>query len=167
MTQVSDYSPYKAAPDLWSGFKKGDGGRVVSFFMVNADPRLNSSSGLPQASQLPTILGGESSTENRRRIVCPAVTAADVLFDSSIHGLWPDFCDGSFPQFCDESREFSNVTAVLQDFNQQALIDYMNVFWVDWNGRSADFWEFEFNKHGTYVGRRLLQKNDLLKFAHG
>ncbi|KAK7217691.1 hypothetical protein V2G26_005694 [Clonostachys chloroleuca] len=66
----------------------------------------------------------------------------------TIHGLWPDNCDGSYEQYCDSSREVSNVTEILKA-NAPCTLKYMQTFWKDYKGDDEDFWEHEFNKHGT------------------
>ncbi|KAG8893106.1 ribonuclease T2-like, partial [Tulasnella sp. 403] len=67
----------------------------------------------------------------------------------TIHGLWPDHCDGTWDQFCDPSREYPSITQVLQNNGKQALLDDMNQWWLDQNGNNEQFWEHEWNKHGT------------------
>ncbi|KAH8119879.1 ribonuclease T2 [Phellopilus nigrolimitatus] len=90
----------------------------------------------------------------------------------TIHGLWPDFCDGSFPQYCDLSRQydpapspnttdgFPNGTAVpaytgpgvdtfILDFGRNDLLDYMNKYWISQGSPNNEFWAHEFSKHAT------------------
>ncbi|KAH6692720.1 ribonuclease Trv [Plectosphaerella plurivora] len=66
----------------------------------------------------------------------------------TIHGLWPDNCDGTWEQFCAPEREYTNITAVLQA-DAPCTLSYMETFWKDQAGDDEDFWEHEFNKHGT------------------
>ncbi|KAM0276706.1 hypothetical protein ACHAQH_006474 [Verticillium albo-atrum] len=66
----------------------------------------------------------------------------------TIHGLWPDNCDGTYEQFCDPSREYANITAILSAESPCSL-KYMETFWKDQSGNDESFWEHEFNKHGT------------------
>ncbi|KAF9887559.1 ribonuclease T2-like [Aspergillus nanangensis] len=69
----------------------------------------------------------------------------------TLHGLWPDNCDGSYEQFCDSSREYSNITAILQEQGRDDLLSYMKTYWPDWEGDDETFWEHEWNKHGTCI----------------
>ncbi|KAI9172611.1 Ribonuclease T2-like protein [Paramyrothecium foliicola] len=66
----------------------------------------------------------------------------------TIHGLWPDNCDGTWEQYCDKNREYFNISAILSA-DAPCTLDYMKVFWKDYQGDDEDFWEHEFNKHGT------------------
>ncbi|KAM0504500.1 hypothetical protein ACHAP0_002267 [Verticillium nonalfalfae] len=66
----------------------------------------------------------------------------------TIHGLWPDNCDGTYEQFCAPEREYTNITAILAAASPCSL-KYMETFWKDQNGNDESFWEHEFNKHGT------------------
>ncbi|EJD03636.1 uncharacterized protein FOMMEDRAFT_154732 [Fomitiporia mediterranea MF3/22] len=77
----------------------------------------------------------------------------------TIHGLWPDFCDGSFTQYCDLSRQFNpapspnttnslpdstvvppyhgpGVDTFIVDFGRFDLLDYTSI-------------AHEFSKHAT------------------
>ncbi|KAL4249529.1 RNase T2 family protein [Abortiporus biennis] len=69
----------------------------------------------------------------------------------TIHGLWPDHCDGTFDQFCAPGREVSNITQILQQHGENEILDYMHTFWKDNTGNDESFWEHEFNKHGTCI----------------
>ncbi|KAF3350403.1 hypothetical protein VD0002_g2119 [Verticillium dahliae] len=66
----------------------------------------------------------------------------------TIHGLWPENCDGTYEQFCAPEREYTNITAILAAASPCSL-KYMDTFWKDQNGNDESFWEHEFNKHGT------------------
>ncbi|EMD00455.1 hypothetical protein BAUCODRAFT_62004, partial [Baudoinia panamericana UAMH 10762] len=67
----------------------------------------------------------------------------------TIHGLWPDNCDGSYAQYCDESRQYTNISQIIQSYGRQDLLDYMNTYWVSNSGTAESFWEHEWGKHGT------------------
>ncbi|KAF8167680.1 ribonuclease T2-like protein [Crassisporium funariophilum] len=87
----------------------------------------------------------------------------------TIHGLWPDNCDGSFEQYCDLSRQFDpspspailpdgtvvpkytgpGVDKFIEDFNRKDLLEYMNNYWINQGAPNADFWGHEFSKHAT------------------
>jgi ribonuclease T2 len=68
-----------------------------------------------------------------------------------VHGLWPDHCDGTYDQFCDVSRQYTNITAILQSFGKTDLLAYMNTYWKDYQGNDESFWEHEWGKHGTCI----------------
>ncbi|PHH59500.1 hypothetical protein CDD81_3140 [Ophiocordyceps australis] len=65
----------------------------------------------------------------------------------TVHGLWPDNCDGSFAASCDESRAYKNLSSILPD----DLLSNMGVFWKDSRGDDEQFWEHEWAKHGTCI----------------
>lgn len=69
----------------------------------------------------------------------------------TVHGLWPDHCDGGFDANCDRSREYSNITAILRNFGKTDLLSYMQTYWPDWEGDDEQFWAHEWNKHGTCI----------------
>ncbi|KAI0322988.1 base non-specific acid ribonuclease [Amylostereum chailletii] len=67
----------------------------------------------------------------------------------TIHGLWPDNCDGTFEQSCDPDREYSDISTLLTDQGASDTLDFMQQYWVDINGKNEQFWEHEWGKHGT------------------
>lgn len=69
----------------------------------------------------------------------------------TIHGLWPDHCDGTYDANCDSTRAYTNITAILQSFGKTDLLAYMNSYWLDVNGDNESFWEHEWGKHGTCI----------------
>lgn len=69
----------------------------------------------------------------------------------TIHGLWPDHCDGTYDSNCDTSRAYTNITAILNSYGKTDLLSYMNEYWVDENGDNESFWEHEWGKHGTCI----------------
>jgi len=69
----------------------------------------------------------------------------------TIHGLWPDHCDGTYDANCDSSRAYTNITQILQSFGKTDLLSYMNQYWLDENGDNESFWEHEWGKHGTCI----------------
>ncbi|KAL8647909.1 MAG: hypothetical protein Q9226_006234 [Calogaya cf. arnoldii] len=66
-------------------------------------------------------------------------------------GHRPDNCDGSYEQYCDPSREYTNITAILSAAGKTDLLEYMNKYWKDYKGDDEDFWEHEWDKHGTCI----------------
>ncbi|KAI0308184.1 ribonuclease T2 [Multifurca ochricompacta] len=87
----------------------------------------------------------------------------------TIHGLWPDNCDGSFDQYCDLSRQYdpspfpkvlpngtpvppyngTGVDAFILNFGRLDLLDYMEKYWVSQGSPNKAFWAHEFSKHAT------------------
>ncbi|GAB4840018.1 hypothetical protein Ancab_020727 [Ancistrocladus abbreviatus] len=65
--------------------------------------------------------------------------------DFSIHGLWPNYDDGSYPSNCDPNNSFD--PSQISD-----LISTMETEWPSLSCPSSDgisFWTHEWNKHGT------------------
>ncbi|WPH04335.1 ribonuclease t2-like protein [Acrodontium crateriforme] len=69
----------------------------------------------------------------------------------TIHGLWPDNCDGTYQANCDADRAYTNITQILQAFGQDDLLSYMQTYWPDYQGNDESFWEHEWAKHGTCI----------------
>ncbi|KAG8705926.1 ribonuclease T2-like [Ceratobasidium sp. 394] len=67
----------------------------------------------------------------------------------TIHGLWPDHCDGTWDSDCDPSRAYTDITSILTNGGASDILDYMKTYWVDINGDDERFWEHEWGKHGT------------------
>lgn len=58
----------------------------------------------------------------------------------TIHGLWPDNCDGSFVENCDTSRAYKNISAILQAAGDSSLVDYMQTYWISNDETTEKFW---------------------------
>lgn len=69
----------------------------------------------------------------------------------TIHGLWPDNCDGTYDASCDPSRAYTNITRILEAFGADDLLSYMQEYWVSDTGSDESFWEHEWSKHGTCI----------------
>ncbi|KAJ6621084.1 ribonuclease T2 [Mycena sp. CBHHK59/15] len=80
----------------------------------------------------------------------------------TIHGLWPDNCDGSFAQYCDLSRQYDpapatgvppytgpGVDTFIEQFGRLDLLEYMNNYWINQGAPNKNFWAHEFSKHAT------------------
>jgi len=90
----------------------------------------------------------------------------------TLHGLWPDFCNGSYTQYCDLSRQYDpapspnttnglangtvvppytgpNVGTFLEPFGKYDLLAWMNTYWINRGAPNHDFWGHEFSKHAT------------------
>jgi ribonuclease T2 len=78
----------------------------------------------------------------------------------SLHGLWPDFCNGSYTQYCDLTRQYDpipspntttgtpagtpvlpytgpNIGTFLEPFGKADLLEYMNTYWIAQNQDNA------------------------------
>ncbi|KAF2001069.1 ribonuclease T2 [Amniculicola lignicola CBS 123094] len=69
----------------------------------------------------------------------------------TLHGLWPDRCDGTYEANCDHSRAYKNITAILESFGKTELLGYMQTYWKDYQGDDETFWQHEWSKHGTCI----------------
>ena len=86
----------------------------------------------------------------------------------TLHGLWPDFCNGSFTQYCDLDRKYDpnpspaefdgkkvpayNGTSIdnfIKDWERYDLLNYMKTYWVSQGQANEGFWAHEFSKHAT------------------
>ncbi|EME43417.1 hypothetical protein DOTSEDRAFT_153940 [Dothistroma septosporum NZE10] len=90
----------------------------------------------------------------------------------TLHGLWPDFCNGSYTQYCDLNRQYDpypspnttnglpngtvvppykgpNIGTFLEPFGKYDLLAWMNNYWIAQTGPNYDFWGHEFSKHAT------------------
>lgn len=86
----------------------------------------------------------------------------------TLHGLWPDRCDGQYDQFCDPSMEIRSAREILESHGETELLAKMSEVWKNFNGNDESLWIHEFNKHGTclstlkktcYVGDYKPQQN--------
>ncbi|RDW65320.1 hypothetical protein BP5796_10012 [Coleophoma crateriformis] len=78
----------------------------------------------------------------------PAVGPADSW---TLHGLWPDLCDGTYPTFCKSAPQYHNITQILTSAGQTSLLADMETYWLPNSGTNEHFWQHEWNKHGTCV----------------
>ncbi|KAL0578473.1 hypothetical protein V5O48_003522 [Marasmius crinis-equi] len=87
----------------------------------------------------------------------------------TIHGLWPDNCDGSFEQYCDMSRQFDpepspakfpngttippyegpGVDTFVKAFGRDDLLEIMEKYWINQGAPNNVLWAHEFSKHAT------------------
>ncbi|KAJ8593219.1 ribonuclease T2 [Rhizopogon salebrosus TDB-379] len=67
----------------------------------------------------------------------------------TIHGLWPDNCDGTYVEDCDPSRDYTNITELLDSQGAASTLDYMQQYWLNDDGNSEELWAHEWATHGT------------------
>ncbi|EPS67237.1 hypothetical protein M569_07540, partial [Genlisea aurea] len=76
---------------------------------------------------------------------CCFPTAGKPPPDFGIHGLWPNYNDGTYPSNCDPSNPFH--LSQIWD-----LVPEMEQNWASLacpSGNGTTFWSHEWNKHGT------------------
>jgi len=78
----------------------------------------------------------------------PAVGPVDSW---TLHGLWPDLCDGTYPQFCNYAPTYGSITSIIEGAGQTELLEYMRTYWLPDRGSAEHFWEHEWRKHGTCI----------------
>lgn len=77
----------------------------------------------------------------------PAIGPDDMF---TLHGLWPDNCDGSYEQFCGPSKDYIHQPRqILEAAGEEELLAEMDRVWKNFNGNDASLWEHEYNKHAT------------------
>ncbi|ATZ49181.1 hypothetical protein BCIN_04g03620 [Botrytis cinerea B05.10] len=90
----------------------------------------------------------------------------------TLHGLWPDFCNGSYTQYCDLSRQYDPapspntttgtasgtpvppytgkpISEIIKSYGKYDLLAYMNNYWIAQNQPNWYLWGHEFSKHAT------------------
>ncbi|KAI9829572.1 MAG: hypothetical protein M1819_006077 [Sarea resinae] len=118
--------------------------------------------GTPDSCPNPTLSCSSSASSNTCCVNSPGGVLLQTQFwdtdpatgpdDSwTIHGLWPDNCDGTYNSNCDSSRAYTNITSILKSFGDDSLVSYMDTYWVSDSGTDESFWEHEWGKHGTCV----------------
>ncbi|EFJ09665.1 hypothetical protein SELMODRAFT_270532 [Selaginella moellendorffii] len=86
---------------------------------------------------------------DRGQAACCYPTTGKPAEDFSIHGLWPNKDDGTWPQFCDPSNPFelSQISDLRRAMNREwGSLDCPS-------SNSVEFWEHEWEKHGTCAFR--------------
>ncbi|EFJ52050.1 S-like RNase, partial [Volvox carteri f. nagariensis] len=73
---------------------------------------------------------------------CPRLR--DFGFHFTIHGLWPNYSNGSWPQFCTPEDKFDEDQ--LEDLMDDLEVEWPSTFF---SSENAEFWEHEWSKHGT------------------
>ncbi|KAG7195881.1 ribonuclease T2-like [Scheffersomyces spartinae] len=72
----------------------------------------------------------------------------------TLHGLWPDNCDGSYEQFCNNALELDgrfDFESLFNKFGDSETWDTMQKYWLNFNGDAKSLWIHEYNKHGTCI----------------
>ncbi|KAI9197458.1 ribonuclease T2-like protein [Polychytrium aggregatum] len=69
----------------------------------------------------------------------------------TVHGLWPDYCNGSYSNSdlgCDPTRRYTDVPARIMGADSD-LYGKLQKMWMGADGSYDWFWSHEFVKHGT------------------
>ncbi|XP_054810491.1 ribonuclease 1-like [Prosopis cineraria] len=91
---------------------------------------------------------------------CCYPTSGKPEVDFGIHGLWPNYNDGSYPSNCDPNNPF----------NQSEVSDLISSLERNWatlacpSGNGIQFWTHEWDKHGT-CSESLLHQHDYFASA--
>lgn len=75
----------------------------------------------------------------------------------SVHGLWPDNCDGSYEQYCDPSREYTNIRQILTDKGETDLLAKMDVLWKSNTDDDESLWVHEWGKVRSFLAFELIR----------
>ncbi|KAJ3784764.1 ribonuclease Le37 [Lentinula aff. detonsa] len=69
----------------------------------------------------------------------------------TIHGLWPDNCDGTFSENCDSSRDQTDITSLLESAGASSTLSFMQTYWKNDpdDGSDEELWSHEWDTHGT------------------
>ncbi|KAF8307607.1 ribonuclease T2 [Clavulina sp. PMI_390] len=69
----------------------------------------------------------------------------------TIHGLWPNKCDGTYSENCDKSRAYTNLSAIFDQAGRSDLDDYLSQWMLSNDETPEKFWAHEWETHGTCV----------------
>ncbi|KAF7971676.1 hypothetical protein HWV62_20112 [Athelia sp. TMB] len=67
----------------------------------------------------------------------------------TIHGLWPDNCNGTYEENCDSSRDYTDISGLLTAAGATDTLAFMQEYWLNDDGTSEELWEHEWATHGT------------------
>lgn len=67
----------------------------------------------------------------------------------TIHGMWPNYCDGTYVEDCDSSRDYTDITSLLENQGGSDTLSYMQTYWISDDESNEKFWEHEWSTHGT------------------
>lgn len=76
----------------------------------------------------------------------------------TVHGIWPDYFNGSWPQFC--NNDALNLTDI-KDIRKQ-----LEIFWTDFKN-PVNFWSHEYRKHASCAKSDPLLKSEHQFFTTG
>lgn len=59
----------------------------------------------------------------------------------TIHGLWPNNCDGTYSENCDSSRAYTDITTLLTNAGKTSTLSTMQTYWLSDDESEEKFWE--------------------------
>jgi ribonuclease T2 len=77
----------------------------------------------------------------------------------TLHGLWPNYDDGSYPSYCDDSNKFSTKNL------EKSTLNAMDCEWLSLTNSNQGFWSHEWSKHGTCALDLLPTQEDYFQKA--
>jgi len=77
----------------------------------------------------------------------------------TIHGIWPEYDNGSWPQYCNKSAKF-NLSKI------EKLIPQLKKYWTNFKN-PYNFWKHEYLKHATCVTNDTLLNDEFKYFSAG
>ncbi|CAN8293590.1 unnamed protein product [Cochlearia groenlandica] len=121
---------------------------ILSFFLVLQSLVVSSFQQSPDFNFFYWVNYWPGAICDTQKGCCPpkkGETASDFI----IHGLWPQFNNGTWPAFCDQTNLF-DISKVCY------LVRKMEKKWTEWGvfscpSNETNLWEHEWNKHGTCV----------------
>ncbi|KAF3320158.1 extracellular ribonuclease LE-like protein [Carex littledalei] len=97
-----------------------------------------------------------SYCDTKRACCYPVTGKPDPIF--TIHGLWPNYNDGTYPSNCDQQNEFDG--REIEDL-QRTMEEYWPTLACP-TGNGLKFWAHEWDKHGTCTESTLDQHSYFL-----
>ena len=76
-----------------------------------------------------------------------------------IHGIWPEYYNGSYPSYCNKSAIF-NVQVL------KSIYTNLTKYWTDYRNAET-FWKHEFYKHATCLGPNNIFRSEFDFFNNG
>lgn len=81
--------------------------------------------------------------------------------DFGIHGLWPNYADGSYPSNCDSSHSFDE--SQIEELGSRLKSEWATLACP--SGDGLKFWAHEWNKHGTCAESTFSKQSDYFQAA--
>ena len=89
-------------------------------------------------------------TEKNKMYYLALLENKNCIYHYTIHGLWPDYGDGSYPQYCRKAPFDINKLKPIED----ELLQYWELP-EDHDKLEPSFWGHEWDKHGTCMFQQM------------